>query len=317
MKDIPRMSKGLSLLIKSLKARRPVPSRLQSEPLWDDAFNRSDVKTPTTLTRTLLDLGYSQSDINRHELHIDNLGYVGPIRPFSDECIQILSTIAQRLEEKAPSNPHIVSRRLRGAQHHSKFIADLIDSPDFLYSMSELAGVPLILHPHPDAAVQINYYRHDASRPEKNPDVAKWHTDGMDYVLTVLLTDSSTYTGGNFLYYDGVAATFDPRVEHHHEKVRVADFHKLGESIFTKGSKIFHGVTPVTQGFRVTLVISLFCPYFHMNDSNRFWHSAPDDGLVRTVKNWTRFKLPWHNHRYFFQLSKTNEKIYQRTRSMK
>lgn len=264
MKDIPRMSKGLSLLVESLKARHPEPSRLQGEPLWDDAFNRSDAKIDVTLCRTLLDLGYSQSDINRHERHIDNLGYIGPIRPFTDQCINILSTTAQRLEEKAPSNPHIVSRRLRGAQQHSQFIADLIDSPDFLCNMSALAGVPLILHPHPDAAVQINYYRHDASRPEKNPDVAKWHTDGMDYVLTILLTDSSTYMGGNFLYYDGVAATFVPRIEQHHEKIRVADFHNKGEAIFTKGSKIFHGVTPVTQGFRITLVISLFCPYFHM-----------------------------------------------------
>lgn len=317
MKDIPSMSKGLSLLIKSLKARHPRPSRLQDEPLWDGAFNRSIVKTNTTLNRTLLDMGYSQTDINRHERHVDNLGYIGPIRPFSDECIHILSTTAQRLEEKAPSNPHIVSKRLRGAQQHSRFIADLIDSPDFLCSMSELAGVPLILRPHPDAAVQINYYRHDASRPEKKPDVAKWHTDGMDYVLTILLTDSSTYTGGNFLYYDGVAATFDPRAGQQPGKIKIADFHQLGEAIFTKGSKIYHGVIPVTQGFRITLVISLFCPYFHMSDSNKFWHSAPDDGFFRTLKNWSRFKLPWHTPDYFFQLSKTNEKIYQRTRSMK
>jgi hypothetical protein len=71
-----------------------------------------------------------------------------------------------------------------------------------------------------------------------------------------------------------------------HPDVRTAPFRHVGDTMFTRGSRVYHAVTPVTRGHRITLAVSLFCPLLGKQDENRFWHSAPDDGLLRTMNNW-------------------------------
>ncbi len=171
-----------------------------------------------------------------------------------------------------------------------------------LRSLSRIAGVPLIPHPFRDACVQINYYSAEPAAGG-GARVAKWHTDGMDYVFTMLLTDASGYSGGEYTYFRGPADAFDPETVADDDRTQVARFFRRGEAVFTRGSHVYHAVTPVREGRRTTIAFSMFCPFFARRDSNSFWHSAPDDGLLRTIHNWWTFKMPWYGPRYYYQLT--------------
>ena len=299
---IPNMVKGLRLGARALTAETPKVQALLGEPQWQEALVNDDFAVPQTIIRDLTEFGYGPEAIRVHRRYQDRLGFIGPIRPLTDTGVRLLSQVAARLEKRAPTNLHIVTKRLRRANAHSCFIRDVVHSPGFLLKVSRLAGVPLIPHPHRDAAVQINYYG-TANASGTSPQVAKWHTDGMDYVLTLLLSEKGSYEGGDFLYFDGTKEQFRRDDALDDRRIRIADFTRLGEAIFTKGSHIFHGVTPVTRGHRTTLVISFFCPFFARQDANRFWHSAPDDGFFRTLANWLSFKMPWQSADYFFERS--------------
>jgi hypothetical protein len=59
--------------------------------------------------------------------------------------------------------------------------------------------------------------------------------------------------------------------------------------MFIYGSRLFHGVRPVTAGKRMSIVLSFHCPYTR-EDSNTFWHLASDDGVPATIGNWITLK---------------------------
>ncbi|MEW2397275.1 hypothetical protein [Streptomyces sp. NPDC046862] len=185
---------------------------------------------------------------------------------------------------------YVVSHRLRGVETISPFVHAMVRDPAFLNAASRLVGVPLIPHPIRDAGVQINYYGPPA--PSQAPTVAKWHLDGMNYVFTMTLTDHEEHEGGDYIYYKGHPRQFDARREEitakgsAHPDVHTAPFQHVGDTMFTRGSRVYHAVTPVTRGHRITLAVSLFCPVLGNQDENRFWHSAHDDGLLRTIGNW-------------------------------
>ena len=116
----------------------------------------------------------------------------------------------------------------------------------------------------------------------------------MNYVFTMTLSDHEEHEGGDYIYYRGHPRDFDTRREEitakgpAHADVHTAPFQHVGDTMFTRGSRVYHAVTPVTRGDRITLAVSLFCPVLGRQDENRFWHSAPDDGLLRTVNNWRK-----------------------------
>ncbi|GCB43906.1 hypothetical protein [Streptomyces sp. NL15-2K] len=132
------------------------------------------------------------------------------------------------------------------------------------------------------------------------PAVAKWHLDGMNYVFTMPLSDHADHSGGDYIYFQGHPREFDTDREEittrgpDHPRVKTAPFQHVGDTMFTRGSRVYHAVTPVTRGDRITLAVSLFCPLLGKQDENRFWHSAPDDGLLRTLRNWGELRRAVH-----------------------
>ena len=172
----------------------------------------------------------------------------------------------------------------------SPFVHAMVRDPAFLRRASDIVGVPLIPHPLRDAGVQINYY--EPARVTQAPPVAKWHLDGMNYVLTMTLSDHEEHEGGDYIYYRGHPRNFDAQRDDltgqgiRHLDIHAAPFQHVGDTMFTRGSRVYHAVTPVTRGDRITLAVSPFCPTLGRQDENRFWHSAPDDGLFRTLGNW-------------------------------
>ncbi|WP_131739058.1 hypothetical protein [Actinomadura roseirufa] len=261
------------------------------EPSWRSGFVADLPADPPR--RRMRDFGYRDHELHGTPSRPDEVAMAGPLRLLTDEGLAHLVRICANLAPVAVTNDYVVTRRLRGVETISPFVHDMVRDPAFLALVSDIVGVPLIPHPIRDAAVQINYYTSAGGDAE----VAKWHLDGMNYVFTMTLTDRSEHDGGDYIYFQGHRADFDLHSDgiraagEHHPQVAKAPFTRAGDTMFTRGSRIYHAVTPLTRGFRTTLAVSLFCPLYGAQDENHFWHSAPDDGLLRTVKNWIALHL--------------------------
>ncbi|CAM3667372.1 hypothetical protein CCOS865_05224 [Pseudomonas reidholzensis] len=230
-------------------------------------------------TRTLGQLGYTHSP--HAKVAVDTITGVAVVhRLFTPEGVAVLQDICARLEEGAGDSDWIISRRTRGVTALSSFINDMMSSRAFLLAVSRIAGVPLVPYPMVNARSQVNYFY---PKPvEQQQQLGMWHTDGTNYVLNIVLSGSSDYSGGEFLYHNGTLDTFDAL---DHRTFESAQLDEPGDALFIYGSRLFHGVRPVLSGRRMSLVLSFHCPYF-ADDSNRFWHVASDDGIAATVPRW-------------------------------
>ena len=258
------------------------------EPQWSSALVSRDALPPTS--RRLRDFDYREHELVATHDGYDDVAMVGPLRLLNDDGVRLLAQISDHLGGSAVDNDYVVTRRLRNVEEVSPFVFNMVRDPAFLARASRIVGVPLLPHPIRDAGVQINYYT--TPQPGETPQVAKWHVDGMNYVFTMTLTDHDQHDGGDYIYYTGHRRDFDL---HHdeiadagaeHPDVHVAPFQHAGDTMFTRGSHVYHAVTPLTRGRRTTFAVSLFAPDLGHTDQNEFWHSAPDDGFLRTVKNW-------------------------------
>ncbi|KML61796.1 hypothetical protein VL15_04695 [Burkholderia cepacia] len=232
--------------------------------------------------RNLDDLGYGDEPMRG--TRTSALNAVCSLRGlFTDEAIAALREIGRALEGSASSSNWIISKRVRAVTNRSRFIDDMMHDRAFLLRLSRLAGAPLIPYPMVNARSQFNYYYPTAQHDGKEQ-VGMWHTDGTSFVLNIVLSDRSDYAGGNFLFYESTAETFD-RHDQARKHVKTASLDRAGDALLIYGSKLFHGVEPVTAGRRMSLVLSFHCPYTR-EDDNGFWHLASDDGIPRTIVNW-------------------------------
>ncbi|NTX26085.1 2OG-Fe(II) oxygenase [Burkholderia pyrrocinia] len=232
--------------------------------------------------RNLDDLGYRDEPMRG--TRTSALNAVCSLRGlFADETIDALREIGRALEGSASSSNWIISKRVRAVTQRSRFIDDMMHDRAFLLRMSRLAGAPLIPYPMVNARSQFNYY-YPSERHDGKEQLGMWHTDGTSFVLNIVLSDRSDYAGGNFLFYESTAETFD-RHDRARKHVKTASLDQAGDALLIYGSKLFHGVEPVEAGRRMSLVLSFHCPYTR-EDDNGFWHLASDDGIPRTVVNW-------------------------------
>ncbi|SBV06263.1 2OG-Fe(II) oxygenase superfamily protein [Streptomyces sp. MnatMP-M77] len=288
---VAAITTGLDRFKRSLRAgaRTARPYRFR-EPVWAPALVAGEETSPS-VTADMADFGYLPHECHGRPDIPDTLAMTGPVALLTPEGSQSLRQIGQALKGSAVHNDYVVSHRIRNVETVSPFVHAMVRDTVFLRRVSTLVGVPLIPHPLRDAGVQVNYYEPPSAGMRTAP-VAKWHRDGMNYVFTMTLSDRDEYEGGDYIYYQGRPEDFDAHRNEvtsagsHHPDVRTAPFRRVGDTMFTRGSRVYHAVTPVTRGHRITLAVSLFCPLLGKQDENRFWHSAPDDGLLRTVNNW-------------------------------
>ena len=285
---LPLFERGIGrvkLALKSTLKRtpRPAPMCLTEQSVWRDDFLCQHGPTISD-TRTLGELGYGQSP--HANIAVDSITGAAVVhRLLTPEGVAVLQGICTRLEERAGDSDWIISRRTRGVTALSSFINDMMCSRSFLLAVSRVAGVPLVPYPMLNARSQINYFYPKPA--EQQQQLGMWHTDGTNYVLNIVLSGASDYSGGEFLFHNGTVDSFDALDYRTFETAQLAD---PGDALFIYGSRLFHGVRPVLSGRRMSLVLSFHCPYF-TDDSNRFWHLASDDGIPATIPNW--LKLRW------------------------
>ncbi|MFI5526703.1 hypothetical protein [Streptomyces platensis] len=294
--ELPKTATGFDQVAHAIRARKPrYDGKIPTEPSWKSEFVLEDIHNPTV---KLQEFGYDTNELNRGYGVIDDTAVAGPTQILTPEGIGHLKEVCDKLEAYAGSSEFIVTRRVRSADLMSPYINNMIRDRKFLQACSRMVGVPLIPHPLRTPTVQINYFE---GRETGGQEIAKWHRDGMDYVFTIQLNEADEYEGGRFKYFKGRTDEFDGITEDD-ERIREAPCNDLGATLFIHGSHLYHAVTPVTAGRRVTLVLSLFCPYFSQQDSNTFWHLAGDDGILATIPNWLRLKWPTKNPSMDFSL---------------
>lgn len=288
---IPTFSTGLNPIWASFNQRSRVPKgalMVLSDAEWSSDYVADD---PIPDRLTMSEFGYRPEELNYRDGVLDDTALVTPVRLLNPEGAQILSSICKGLENYALGSDFIISRRFRGADMVSTFIYNMMRDRRFLIRLSRIAGVPLLPHPLRDGSTQINYYQAESGDAEE---VGKWHHDGMEYVFTMLMTDPAEYEGGQFGYFVGRRDEFD-RKTLSNDRIRIAPLKSVGDTVFARGSQIYHGVSPVTVGSRMVLTLSMFSPAFADCDPNSFAHVAADDGIPHTLPNWMRLKWPTKN----------------------
>ena len=280
--SLPLFERGfgrVKLALKSTLKRAPrsSPAWLGEQPAWRDDLLSQGYNVCGT--KTLDQLGYAHSP--HRKIAVDTITGVAVVqRLFTAEGVAVLQDICSRLEQGAGDSDWIISRRTRGVTALSPFLNDMMCSRAFLLAVSRIAGVPLVPYPMLNARSQINYFYPKPA--EQQQQLGMWHTDGTNYVLNIVLSDRSDYSGGEFLFHNGTVDTFDALDYRTFETARLD---QPGDALFIYGSRLFHGVRPVLSGRRMSLVLSFHCPCFS-DDSNRFWHLASDDGIATTIPNW-------------------------------
>jgi hypothetical protein len=248
---------------------------------WSDSYLR--VGGPRFASyHSLADLGYSTSPLEISTP--EQLTALAPVSGlFNEQGIAQLRRACYQLEAGSSESDWIISNRTRSATQFSTVIREMMSSRAFLLAVSRIAGVPLVPHPFLRARSQVNYFYPPQKREDK-AQIGMWHTDGTSFVLNILLSEPSEYDGGEFVYFAGPVEQFEEGDEMD-RRVRSCSVESIGDAVYIYGSRVFHGVRPLTRGRRMSLVLSFHCPYTQ-EDANRFWHLASDDGVLRTIKPW-------------------------------
>ncbi|MBV8995207.1 MAG: hypothetical protein JO287_16255 [Pseudonocardiales bacterium] len=243
----------------------------------------------TDKQQSMADFGYRDFEVS--DRADTTIAMAGPNQVLTEEGVHELRNICDKLADDAVDNDYVVSRRIRNVEVASQFVHDMMRDPHMLLRLSAIAGTPLVPHPLRAAATQTNYYNSRDHGKSNDEQVAKWHHDGMLYVFTMQLTDSSEFRGGQYIYFRGHRDDFEGLRDEivplgaDHDRVSCAPFKASGDTMFTRGSRVWHGVTPVISGRRITFAMSMFSP-LEPSDENEFWHTAPDDGLLATVRGY-------------------------------
>jgi hypothetical protein len=280
--NLPTYATGLKQVLTALRAKPPVCGINSEDFEWQTSYA---IQQDSNNLISLKELGYSLKDYEDSILAMTS--FKGPCKILTNAGEILLREICLNLEIYARSSNFIISKRTRAADSHSKFIYDMIRDRNFLLNLSKIAQAPLIPHLIRNAATQVNYYypEDDDCQDKK---IAKWHVDGMNFVFNILLSDVAEFEGGDFIYFKGPASQFSLR--QNDDLVMTSPSKHIGDTIYVHGSKVFHAVTPVTKGKRVSIILSMYCPYLPEMDSNTFWHVAGDDGVPATLKSWGAFK---------------------------
>lgn len=289
--DLPLFAQGVERIKLALRAsclpasksKRP-EAFLDTLHDWNDSYlNRASALAG--YAKSLAEFGYTTSPI--HVASPDRLTAVAEVGGlFSEQGVMELRRACYQLEAASSTSNWIISNRARAATQSSTLIRGMMNSRTFLLAVSGMAGVPLVPHPLLNARSQVNYF-YPPETPDDKAQIGMWHTDGTSFVLNILLSDPSEYEGGEFVYFEGPTEQFD--THDFSGRLRKSKVKACGDAVYIYGSRVFHGVRPVTSGRRMSLVLSFHCPYT-AEDVNTFWHLASDDGVLATVRPWMRLR---------------------------
>lgn len=210
------------------------------------------------------------------------LAYTRPFRVLSDEGIAAARRSIAANKHLSKSNER-ASNYVRGLGYASKFHRSFAYSSDVLALLSKIAGDDLSPHSMAMNISHLNIGEVNTGKP-----VDKWHIDSVDYVLVLIISDTSDMEGGDLQVLqlrDATGSTFKQLQANGipSDLVETVKYTGPGYGIFMQGSKILHTVTEVLKGRepRVSLVNSFMSTNPFAEDKTRlatFLRGGFDDG---------------------------------------
>ena len=209
------------------------------------------------------------------------IAYTEPFRLLSESGVRKLrSAVDKEAPTRAKGNERVPCC-LRGLAYLSTAVRQYTECPTLLQLFSQLARQPLGVHP-----ISMNIGHTNISKTGADY-VEQWHTDSVDYVLVMILSDLTDMNGGELQVLnvpDATGKMFDDlKANGVPEKlVKSISYLKPGYGIFMQGSKILHRVKAVLEAREPRIsMVSSFCNLdVFQPDSTRyhtFAHQDPDD----------------------------------------
>jgi hypothetical protein len=211
---------------------------------------------------TLADFGYSAEARARTPSPV---AITSPFRVLSDEGVAALDQVLQDLKaDQTVSTGKRLSAFLRGGVYRSKFLRDLVRSPELVEHLSTIAGTPLAPHPVGQFQAYVNYAPADPKKAVDN-----WHVDSLGFDAVLMVNDPKKLKGGRFQYFRGThqeaAALVGAKDEQQltqgwtndlpADRVVSAEFPGAGYAFFMQGDYVFHRAGQLEEpGDRITVV---------------------------------------------------------------
>lgn len=218
------------------------------------------------------------------------LAYTEPFRLLSDEGVQALRAVIDMHKDNHLKANGRQPGAIRGLGFLSQFVRDLSLSEELAQVASELAYEPLA----PDN-MTMNYAHTNFGIPGAGKAVDQWHTDVVDYVFVVILSDITDMQGGELQVLqmpDASGNAFDKLKLQGipSDLVETVSYKQAGYCIFCQGSKILHSVTPVLSAREPRIsVVQSYCKL------NVF---APDRVSLTSMRNIAKDPLNVTNFEY-------------------
>jgi len=231
------------------------------EPIFDAAIHLQ-IEYPTMIRNTLFqdkDFPY-QGDGESHFAYTPR-----SFRFLSDKGLKVLKDIANHYVSKGFLKTNARSSCMRGLSYVSKFVRDLTYDISTRSLLSELAGEPI-----GPQSMCMNHGHINVGAVGKGKAVDEWHVDSVDYVLVLILSDTSDMIGGELQVLEMEDVANDPeamsRIQSEgvpEDKVTRISPPPAGHCVFLKGSQLLHAVTAVESAKEARQ--SLIMPWSSLN----------------------------------------------------
>ncbi len=193
---------------------------------------------------------------------------------------------AHRLRRAAPGDGprHLGLDHLRRVQDAIPEVAELVHDKTRLDALSEIAGVELEPYPISTSCSGVNFYR-----PGREP--IQFHCDGPAFVELVPLHVDGAQSGGSTVVFRGPPEVGRQRLGAGGGFAE-ADLQRVpqrtGASVLLQGRMLFHSAETLTDGHRVTLVLSLRSAAEPWKDNNTLGRLLNDDRPEDVTDDWVR-----------------------------
>lgn len=186
-------------------------------------------------------------------------------RVLSDDGVAALQQVLRDLRRDAQTGAgRRLSVFLTGGVYRSRFLRDLVRSPQVVEHLSRIAGAELMPHSVPQMQAYVNYMPDDPTKA-----VDTWHVDSLGFDAVLMVSDPALLTGGRFEYFEGSMAdavrlvgardewelTAGWDLELPAERVRKVAFPAAGHAVFMQGDHVLHRAARLDEpGERITVV---------------------------------------------------------------
>lgn len=213
--------------------------------LFDEKIHL-DIKAPQfIIDLTFQYIPYPYRHMDKTEFM--GLGYTLPFQLLSDKGVDIIKKIVMKNMNIVKENER--NSNIRGLAYISTFIRDFSYCKRVIDLFSDITQNALCLHNCFMNIAQINVGK---ISPNNKP-VDQWHTDSVDYVMVLILSNTTSMIGGELQVLEIMDANGqvfnDLKVKGIPSKmVKKIKFPKPGSCILIHGSLLMHSVSPVTKG---------------------------------------------------------------------